>query len=213
MDIKMICHSFYLCSLHYIWYVCHCFNSQLCGVHYALVSVCLFTCRWTSIWSLIKHLNLIHHLHIPFFVFQSVLPSSLYLGEEPHSYLLLFLCASSVKKHRSFLEVWGELNRDLTTIVMFICLRVNGASVCICVFLLSFYLFVYLFISLSFFGNLPPSNSVLGWSDVEEHLTSIILCAKALIFKQWTRKSNKSTFFKSFFDQQCLKLTRNMNAL
>lgn len=123
------------------------------------------------------------NLQIPFFVFQSVIPSSLYLGEEPRSYLLLYLCASSVKKYRSFLEVWGKLNRDLTTIVMFICLLVNGASVCIVVFQLSSLVFFCLFISLSFFGNQPTSNSVLGGSDVEEHLTSIILCAKAFIFK------------------------------
>ncbi len=47
----------------------------------------------------------------------------------------------------SFLEVWGKLNRDLTTqtIVMFICLLVKGASVCIFAFLLSFQVFCILF--------------------------------------------------------------------
>lgn len=89
------------------------------------------------------------NLQIPFFVFQSVIPSSLYLGEELRSYLLLYLCALSVKKYCSFLEVWGKLNRDLTTIVMFICLLVNGASVCIVVFLLSF--LVFLFVYFTFF--------------------------------------------------------------
>lgn len=136
------------------------------------------------------------NLQIPFFVFQSVIPSLLYLGEEPRSYLLLYLCALSVKKYRSFLEVWGKLNCDLTTIVMLICLLVNGASVCMFVFLLSF--LVCLFISLAFFGNQPTSN----WVDpTSKNIWQALFCAPKRLYLNNEHVNASNPHFWKFFDQ------------
>lgn len=108
---------------------------------------------------------------------------------------------------------WGLRKSDLwfdnyCYVYLFTCEWSERLHIRISVVFLFVCLFVCLFHS-PFFGNQPTSNSVLGWSDVEEHLTSIILCAKALIFKQWTCKCNKSTFLKVFWPaRQCRKLTR-----
>lgn len=159
------------------------------------------------------------NLQIPFFVFQSVIPSSLYLGEEPHSYLLLYLCASSVKKVLLF--PWGLRKAEswfdnYCYVYLFTCEWSERLHSRISVVFFSF--FVCLFHFLFLVTSLQVTQF---WVDpMSKNIWQALFCAPKRLYLNNEHVNATNPHFWKFFDQ--LKsavsetkatIVRNMNAL